>query len=94
MVNVNGMAPVYLQDLLDLYRLCRSLRSGKMQLLKTQSYDMKSYGFRAFSISAPRLWNVMGENAINSHFTKKNILKSISTSNAPHLPNKVYKIHM
>ena len=78
MVNVNGMAPVYLQDLLDLCRLCRSLRSGNMQLLKTQSYDVKSYGFRAFSISAPQLWNVMGENAINSHFTKKkNRLKSI-----------------
>ena len=27
---VNGMAPVYLQDLLDLYRPCRSLRSGNM----------------------------------------------------------------
>ena len=25
---VNGMAPVYLQDLLDFYRTCRSLRSG------------------------------------------------------------------
>ena len=32
---VNGMAPVYLQDLLDLYRPCRSLRSGNMQLLNT-----------------------------------------------------------
>ena len=50
---VNGMAPVYLQDLLDLYRPCRSLRSGNMQLLKTQSYNLKSYGFRAFSICAP-----------------------------------------
>ena len=41
---VNGMAPVYLQDRLDLYRPCRSLRSGNMQLLKTQSYNLKSYG--------------------------------------------------
>ena len=47
---VNGMAPVYLQDLLDLYRPCRNLRSGNMQLLKTQSYNSKLYGFRAFSI--------------------------------------------
>ena len=36
---VNGMAPVYLQDLLDLYRSCHNLRSGNMQLLKTQSYN-------------------------------------------------------
>ena len=56
---VNGMAPVYLQDLLDLYRPCRSLRSGNMQLLKTQSYNLKSYGFRAFSICAPQLWNAL-----------------------------------
>ena len=47
---VNGMAPVYLQDLLDLYRPCRNLRSGNMLLLKTQSYNLKLYGFRAFSI--------------------------------------------
>ena len=47
------MAPVYLQDVLDLYRPCRSLRSGNMQLLKTQSYDVKSYRFRAFFICAP-----------------------------------------
>ncbi|CAH3027662.1 unnamed protein product, partial [Porites evermanni] len=47
---VNGMAPVYLQDLLDLYRPCRNLRSGDMQLLKTQSYNSKLYRFRAFSI--------------------------------------------
>ena len=40
---VNGMAPLYLQDLLDLYRPCRSLSSGNIQLLKTQSYNLKSY---------------------------------------------------
>ena len=34
---VNGMAPVYLQDLLDFYRPCRSLRSRNMLLLNTQS---------------------------------------------------------
>ena len=56
---VNGMAPVYLQDLLDLYRPCRSLGSGNKQLLRTQSYNLKSYGFRAFSICAPQLWNAL-----------------------------------
>ena len=47
------MAPVYLQDLLDIYRAYRSLRSANMQLLKTQCYNLKSYGFRAFSIWPP-----------------------------------------
>ena len=46
------MATVYLQDQLDLYRPCGSLRSGNMQLLKTQSYNFKSDGFRAFSMCA------------------------------------------
>ena len=52
---VNGMAPAYLQDLLDLHRPCRSLRSGNKQLLKTQCYDIKSYAYRAFSTCAPSL---------------------------------------
>ena len=56
---VNSMAPVYLQELLDFYIPGRSLRSGNMQLLKTQSYNLKSYGFRAFSICAPQLWNAL-----------------------------------
>ena len=53
------MAPVYLQDLIDLYRPCRSLKSGNMQLLKTQSYNLKLYEFRAFSIYSPQLWNAL-----------------------------------
>ena len=53
------MAPVCLHDLLDLYRPCCSLRSGNVQLLKTQSYNLKSYGFRAFSLCAPQLWNAL-----------------------------------
>ena len=56
---VNGIAPVYLQDLLGLYRPCRSLRSGNMEPLKTQSYNLTSYGFRAFSICASQLFNAL-----------------------------------
>ena len=56
---VNGMAPVYLKDLLDLYRPCRSLRSGNMSLLKTQSYNLTTHRFRAFFICAPQLWNAL-----------------------------------
>ena len=43
----------------SIYRPCRSLRSGNMQLLKTQSYNLKSYGFKAFSICALQLWNAL-----------------------------------
>ena len=50
---VNSMATAYLQELLDFYIPDSSLRSGDMQLLKTQSYNLRSYGFRAFSILCP-----------------------------------------
>ena len=47
---VNGMAPTYLEELLDLYKPGCSLRTENKQLLKTQSYNLKSYGYRAFSV--------------------------------------------
>ena len=50
---VNSMAPVYLQELLEFCVPGRSVTSGNMQLLKTQSYNLKSYGLRTFSICAP-----------------------------------------
>ena len=53
------VAPVYLQELLDFYIPGRSLRSGNMQLLKTQSYNLKSYRFKAFSICVPQLWSAL-----------------------------------
>lgn len=56
---VNVMAPVYLQELLDLYRPGRSLRSGTMRLLKTYSYNLKTYGGRALPVYAPQLWNAL-----------------------------------
>ena len=56
---VNSMQAVYLQELLDFYIPGHSLRSGNMQLLKTQSYNLKTYRFRAFSICAPQIWNAL-----------------------------------
>ena len=56
---VNDVAPSYLQDLLELYRPTRSLRSRNKKLLKTRSYKLKSYGYRAFSVCAPQLWNAL-----------------------------------
>ena len=53
---VNSMAPVYLHKLLDFYIPGRSLRSGNMLLLKTQSHNLKSYGFNlTFSMCPPAL---------------------------------------
>ena len=54
---VRGVAPDYLKELLESDRPGRNLRSANKLLLKTQSYQLKTYGYRAFSVCAPNLWN-------------------------------------
>ena len=56
---VNGLAPHYLEELLHPYIPRRSLRSADKCLLTSTSHNLKSYGFRAFSVCAPRLWNAI-----------------------------------
>ena len=54
---VNGLAPMYLSQLLVPYVPRRDLRSADKLLFCQPSYRTKSYGSRAFSVSAPCLWN-------------------------------------
>ena len=54
---LNGLAPDYITDLLDRYVPTRSLRSSDQLLLKVPSTNNVSFGDRAFSVSAPKLWN-------------------------------------
>ena len=54
---LHGKAPKYLSDLLETYQPARSLRSSTQCLLKEKPSRLKSYGDRAFSVAAPRLWN-------------------------------------
>ena len=51
------LAPQYIQDLINDYTPQRNLRSGSKCLLETPNYNLESYGKRAFSVAAPRLWN-------------------------------------
>ena len=51
------MAPSYLSDLIEEYKPDRSLRTSDMGLLKEKTARLKTYGQRAFSYSAPKLWN-------------------------------------
>ena len=52
---LNGLAPAYLSDLLELYTPSRSLRN-RNNLLKTKRSSSKS-GDQCFSMYAPQLWN-------------------------------------
>lgn len=51
------LAPQYIQDLINDYTPQRNLHSGSKCLLETPNYNLESYGKRAFSVAAPRLWN-------------------------------------
>ena len=53
---LNGLAPKYIKELLVPYKTRRHLRSEAKGLLDEPRTRLK-FGDRAFSISAPRLWN-------------------------------------
>ena len=50
-------SPIYIQDLVRRYSTSRTLRSSYAFLLCPVNYNLKSYGSRAFAVSAPELWN-------------------------------------
>ena len=53
----HGLAPSYLNALIKPYVPSRSLRSETGSLLVVPSFRLKTFGGRAFSTCAPRLWN-------------------------------------
>ena len=55
---IHGLAPSYLEELIELNHPKRVLRSGTNHFtLKVPRYRTKTYGLRRFSVSAPTLWN-------------------------------------
>ena len=58
---LNGLAPQYLTELLDLYVPARTLRSSGQVLLVPPKTKLKTKGDRAFMAAAPRLWNSLPE---------------------------------
>ena len=55
---IYNLAPSYIQDLIHRHQPSRTLRSASLNLLQQPSRPRtSSYGGRAFSITAPSLWN-------------------------------------
>ena len=54
---VNGIAPPYISELLVPYSPPRNLRSTELALLNVPQTNLRTFGDRAFSSVAPRLWN-------------------------------------
>ena len=51
------MAPLYITELLSYCTCSRTLRSTDQKLLAVPKSRLKTYGERAFSVAAPKLWN-------------------------------------
>ena len=58
---LNGAGPGYLRDLLHTKNTSRTLRSNGSNLLVIPRTKHKTFADRAFSVSAPTLWNQLPE---------------------------------
>ena len=54
---LHQQSPTYIQDPITRYLPSRSLRSSSTHSLNPVSFNLKKCGSRAFSVSAPELWN-------------------------------------
>ena len=57
--SVNDVASPYMEELLVRYRPTRTLRSADKGVLVQTKYNLKTYGYRAFSHAAHKIWNSM-----------------------------------
>ena len=57
--SLNNLAPKYISDLLRFHDPGRNLRSVNKLLLTVPKTKQKTYGDRAFSVAAPKLWNTL-----------------------------------
>ena len=55
--SLNGLAPVYINELLYHYTPCRSLRSSDSYFLAIPKTTTITYDDRSFAAIAPKLWN-------------------------------------
>lgn len=77
---VNNLAPNCVCELLHRYTPGRSMRSSSLNLLLIPPSKLKSYGDRAFSVCAPKLWNSLPKQikeATSVYAFKKIVLKHI-----------------
>ena len=84
---LNGIAPSYLTSMLSLYVPKRNLRSASKNLLVEPPARLKRYGERAFSVAAPKLWNVLPE-ALKSC----NNVNGFKTALKTHLFKKAFNV--
>ena len=62
---LNGYAPAYISDFLNLHTPTRSLRSAGQNLLVVRRYRLEQTWARAFQNAAPKVWNDLPVNLRN-----------------------------
>ena len=72
---LNGLAPSYLKTLITRYHPTRKLRSSSRSTLQVPRVKTSTYGDRAFSSAAPKLWN-----SLLDHIKSKHTLSSFKSS--------------
>ena len=55
--SLNGLAPVYINEMLYHYTPCRCLPSSDSNFLAIPKTTTITYGDRSFAVIAPKLWN-------------------------------------
>ena len=63
---IHGLAPEYIKELIVKQHRSRNLRSNSQQLLVVPRSTTATYGDRAFSVCAPKLWNDLPTDIKNS----------------------------
>ena len=76
--SLNGLAPEYLSDPIQLHQPSRAHRSASQVVLDVPRSFLKSRGARAFSVAAPTLWNALplSLRTANSLSSFKTLLKT------------------
>ena len=64
--SLNNLAPAYINSLLKNCKPSRNLRSVDQGVLTIPRSNQRTYGDRAFSVAAPKLWNALPLDIRNS----------------------------
>ena len=85
---LNNLAPPYLKELLSLYRHNRALPSSSDKLrLVTVPYNLKTCGYRSYSVQAPILWN-----SLPFHITSADSINSFKSKLETYLFKSAYNL--
>ena len=85
---LHQQSPIYIQDLMHCYSTPRMLWSSSALRLSPVNFNLNWYGFRAFAVSAPELWNKLPvdiRSCDNLNLFKRKLKKNLFTNYFKHV---------